>query len=394
MNWDELQIQASLCELQELLFLTGRDSRIVRWAQAYSRFKKKQIFSAQQGLRALTQTQPKDPRKLRVFFWLPGGLGDAACARRVIDAYRTILPDALFEIYSPVPQAVQTVFAGIPGVVCAQDCKKYWKNYDLAVLACLCVKFLWADEKRLAALAPDFLPVFLRAVTAQKKLDFLLEDPFLTEAALGRWLLKQGGRRFDLLSFTSGADLPHDAQEQLPVCLDQLSKWGLTEQTYLTFHDGSDGETLPTRMWPRSSWKTLLTHIKNSYPHIKIVQLGVKNNPVYTQADVCLCGQTTLTDLPTLLAGACIHIDTESGLVHLAQYLKTRSVVLFGPSDKYFFAYQKNQNLAAENCGGCMWMQPDWMRVCPLQKDPAACMQAIPPRQVFSAVQHLLQTDN
>ena len=391
MNWESPLMWQSLCELEETLFLTGRDSRVVRWAQTYSRGKKQLLARVQQTLRGLTQKKPKDPRRLRIFFWLPGGLGDAACARRLVDAYRAWLPGAVFEIYSPVRGAVQTVFAGVPDIVCAGSCKPYWPNYDLAVLACLCVKFLWADTARLAKLAPDFTAVFTRATQAQARFGFLLDDPFLTEPALGRWLLKQGGRRFDLLSFTGGCELPHDAQTQLPATQNGVEKWGLKPGEYLTFHDGSDTEDLPTRMWPRAQWETLLSQLKAAHPQLKIVQLGTAQNPVYAQADVCLCGKTTLPDLPALLAGSRVHIDTESGLVHLSQYLPTRAVVLFGPSAKPFFAYQKNENLAAGDCGGCMWLSRNWMRVCPLGRKPASCLQALTPQRVFDAAETLLQ---
>ena len=392
MNWDSPAVKRALTDLQETLFLQGRDSRIVRGAFAYSRLKKRWLAAAVQGWRRLTQKHTKPENRLKIFFWLPGGLGDAACARRLVDNYRALLPGADFEIYSPVPHAVETIFAGVSGITAASTQKQYWGNYDLAVLACLSVKFLAADEARLSRLAPLFFPVYQKAKAAQRQLGFLSEDPFLTELALGRWLLKMGGKRFDLLSFTGGTDLPHEAQQQIPVQLSALTNWGLAPQTYLTFHDGATGRSLPTRMWPNAHWKALLTQLKRTYAPLKIVQIGTAENPVYPQADICLCGKTRLTDLPALLAGAVLHLDTESGLVHLAQYLPTKSVVLFGPSDTDFFAYQKNINLAGGDCGGCMWMTTNWMQRCPLSQREAACLRAITPACVLQAVAQALGT--
>ncbi|MGN1058528.1 MAG: glycosyltransferase family 9 protein, partial [Candidatus Avelusimicrobium sp.] len=129
---------------------------------------------------------------------------------------------------------------------------------------------------------------------------------------------------------------------------------------------------------------------KEKFPDIKVVQLGGEDSPVYAEADVCLAGKTELTDLPALLNNALCHVDTESGLVHLAQFLDVRSAVLFGPSDVRFFGYAKNKNLSAGNCGGCMWMTSDWMTRCPLRRAQPCCVAEISPQQVLSAVEEIL----
>ncbi len=395
MNWDNPQLVQSLRELEETIFLQGRDSRIVRGTFVYSRWKKKILNACKQKIYGLFEKCPKPAQQLRVFFWLPGGLGDVACSRRLVSAYQALLPHAQFEIYNPIPGVVETVFGDFSNLKIATSSKRYWKNYDLVVLSCLSAKFLAADEVRLQHLAPQFIPVYQKAKAAQKKLGFLLEDPFLTEAYMGRWLLKEGGRRFDLLSFTGGVNLAQDAQEKISVSVEDLSKWHLVAKQYITFHDGSiSSQKLPTRMWPKAYWKELLQHIKQTFPQFKIVQLGTPDNPTYEEADVCLLGKTQLTDLPTLLEGSRLHIDSESGLVHLAQYVSVPSIVLFGPSDVSFFGYTKNKNLACGNCGGCMWMTIDWMTRCPLHKSEAVCMQALTPAIVWPEVRALLEKLN
>lgn len=393
-NWESPLTKQSLLDLQETIFLQGRDSRVVRSAFAYSRLKKQGLARVAQGWRGLTQKQKKPSDHLRIFFWLPGGIGDAACARRLVSAYLSLMPGAEAEIYSPVTGAVETIFAGLKGIKSASCVKQYWGNYDLVVFACLGVKFLASDENRLAKLAPEFLPTYTQAKSAQAQLGFLLEDPFLTEPALGRWLRYMGGKRFDLLSFTGGIDLTENRTEKIPVDLSKLASWGLTPHNYLTFHDASQEEQLATRMWPREHWEALLQKIKEQYPTLKIVQLGTRDNPAYLQADICLCGKTILSDLPSLLEGSLLHVDTESGLVHLAQYLSTKSVVLFGPSEKNFFAYQKNINLAAGECGGCMWSVPNWMNICALSKGEASCLRAITPLAVWQAMEPVLKGQN
>ena len=392
MNWNDPQTQLSLKDLQETLNVRGRDSRVVRGAFWWSTFKKQLLAKLSRRLR---RVEPKGAQ-VRVFFWLSGGLGDAACAKRLVSAYRQLLPTAEFAVYAPLPGVAHLLFGAEKNVQILPTRHINYLSYDLALLAGLSVKFLHADEARLAELAPSFLPVFKQAQAAQQHLGSLLDDPFLTEWPLGRWLQAQGGRRFDLLSYTGGVTLLHDTAERLPADLKALSRWGLAPQQYITFHDGIStaqtvGTTRPTRAWPAAHWRDFLRLFKKEYPHLKVVQLGGKNSPVYPEADVCLVGKTALQDLPALLSGACAHVDTESGLVQLAQYLNVKSVVIFGPTDQKFFGYTKNINLAAGSCGGCMWSTADWMFTCPLGHAEPPCTAAVSVETVLSALRQLLK---
>ena len=137
-------------------------------------------------------------------------------------------------------------------------------------------------------------------------------------------------------------------------------------------------------------WCEFFRLFKKEFPHIKLVQLGGKNSPVYEEADVCLVGKTSVMELPSLLTGAMAHIDTESGLVHVAQFLPVRSVVIFGPSSARFLGYAKNENLAGGSCGGCMWITPDWMMSCPLGRNPAPCTECVGAPEVLAALKRIL----
>lgn len=392
-NWNEPHIRLGLKELQETLDWRGRDSRVVRAAFAWSRFKKKWVSRVKQFF--ARRPQSADASAPLVLFWLAGGMGDAAGARRLVTAYRALLPNARFDVYSPLPGVAQMLFGADKNTRILEKDNMRYAAYDLVVQTCLAAKFLHARKDRLGALAPAFLPVWARARAAQDSLGGLLEDPFLTEGVLGRWLRAHGGRRFDLLSYTGGADLPHDAQERLPADKSALKKFGLEGVAYITFHDGTShaqkvGRTRPTRAWPAVRWCEFFRLFKQEFPQIRIVQLGGRNSPVYEEADVCLVGKTDVTDLPSLLEGALAHADTESGLVQLAQYVDVRSAVVFGPTSAPFFGFAKNENLAAGPCGGCMWTTADWVMKCPLGHTPAPCMERVGAREMLEAVKRIL----
>lgn len=390
MNFDEPHIKISLLDLKQALGLRGRDSRLVRWAMKWSQAKKNFLSKLRHGGRTVSPGE-----KLRVLFWLAGGLGDGACARRLVLAYREQMPEAQFFIYAQLPDVAKTLFGGDDNTTILADGKIHWADYDLVVQVCLTAKFLHADAARIARLEPTFLPAFERAQEAQNNLGELLDDPFLTEAALGRWLYAWGGRRFDLLSYTGGLTLPHDETRRLKTEPKILEKYGLSGVPYITFHDGTSsaqtvGDKRPTRAWPAVRWCEFFRLFKRQFPQIKLVQLGGKNSPVYEEADFNLVGKTPLSDVPSLLQGAKAHIDTESGLVHLAQYLDVKSVVIFGPTDQEFFGYAKNINLAAGPCGGCMWSTADWMFVCPLGHKTAPCTEAVRAQDALKALKKIL----
>lgn len=393
MNWNAPEVQLSLQELRETLDWRGRDSRLVRAAFAWSRNKKKFLRHLKSRLHG--KSVAREENRLHVLFWLPGGLGDAACAKRLVTAYRSYLPDAVFEIYAPLPGVAQLLFGAGKNVHILDQEPRAPHAYDLAVMACMAAVFLAEDEARLGRLAPAFLPVLEQARLAQEMLDGLLDDLFLTDGLLGRWLAEHGGRRFDLLSYTGGVELVHDTAERLKVPGGGLEKFGLTDQPYLTFHDASlrqteASHTRPTRCWPEVRWCEFLRLFKKEFPYIKIVQLGEGGNLAYEEADLCLLGKTDLADLPALLSGAQVHVDSESGLVHLAQFLEVRSVVVFGPSTASFLGYAKNENLSAGACRGCMWLTTDWMKTCPRGFTAAPCTECVSAQAVLDAVKRIL----
>ncbi len=393
MNWNEAETELSLKEWQQILDWRGRDSRLVRISFAWSRWKKH--FWNRFKWRMRRQGAPAAGAPIRILFWLPGGMGDACCAKRLVAAYRSLLPDAVFEIYTPLSGVAKMLFGGEKNTHILERENFSPLDYDLALQACMAVKFLYVNPLRLRRAAPAFAAVLERAQKAQKSLGSLLEDLFLTEGLLGRWLYRQGGRRFDLLSYTGGIALPHDVEQGLPVTDVSRKKFGLSDTDYITFHDGTShaqnvGKDRPTRAWPAECWREFLRLLKKEFPHIQLVQLGGKNSPVYEEADLCLVGRTAVEELPSIMAGALGHVDTESGLVHLAQFLPVRSVVIFGPSDSSFLGYAKNENLVGGDCGGCMWITKDWMLRCPLGNSPAPCMQCVTAPEVLAAVKRIL----
>ena len=54
-----------------------------------------------------------------------------------------------------------------------------------------------------------------------------------------------------------------------------------------------------------------------------------------------------------VLKGSLLHIDCDSGLVHLATQLGTKCVVLFGQTSVWYFGYEQNINIVSKVCNSC-----------------------------------------
>jgi len=174
--------------------------------------------------------------------------------------------------------------------------------------------------------------------------------------------------------------------ESFPV----LETRGLAGRPYITIHAGGDRAMYPsaqgTKIWPLELWGRFARLFKERYPHITIMQLGGGHHSPVEGADLVLCGQTSLAESAVILKQALLHIDGESGLVHLRRQLGGQSVVLFGPTPKEYFAYENNVNIVSPFCSNCLWKTEDWALNCPRGFARPECMLAITPESVVEAV--------
>jgi hypothetical protein len=121
------------------------------------------------------------------------------------------------------------------------------------------------------------------------------------------------------------------------------------------------------------------------------VQIGVAatSTPI-DGVDLNLIATTNLLESAGLIAHAVLHVDNESGLVHLARCLGVQSCVLFGPTPMSYFAYPENVNMVPPECGGCWWVNQTWMDQCPRGMKEPACMRhdpAIVANAIIAAVE-------
>jgi hypothetical protein len=181
--------------------------------------------------------------------------------------------------------------------------------------------------------------------------------------------------------------------DDLPLATDpsMLERCGLEGRRYLTVHNGFDPDFVITRAAATKCYPhfaSVVSELKLRCPQLLLVQVGSATSTPIEGIDVNLIGQTTMPEIAAIIGSAEFHLDNESGLVHMAACLGTRSCVLFGPTDADYFAYPQNINIRPGCCGGCWWTTESWMDQCPRGFAAAPCMESIAPEDV---VQHLVR---
>lgn len=186
----------------------------------------------------------------------------------------------------------------------------------------------------------------------------------------------------------------------IPVNTTILDEYGLSGKEFITIHRGVDTDQVKDsiKLWPLSYYNDLIKRLKEIFPGIKIVQLGVSHARCETmdEIDINLIEKTSLPDLGGLLQNARLHIDCEGGLVHFRHaLLGGKSIVIFGPTSPDFFGYSENINIRSSTCPiPCEWLVKNWQDECLRKADKRICMRNLHPDIVISELMKNLDSEN
>lgn len=374
----------------------AQDSRLVAAAMRLNLLRK----LTKLGLKRLFKKATPPTGALQVLVHIRGGIGDVCMSRVFVKHLRAALPQAEISFSYDSQAVVNMVFSD--GLIDGFVSTKYLpENFDLVISGCHFLMFDYFSRPRLEQLAPHFLPALEEGLQIQACFKpFATYSPYL-DGQLAEISMAHGGSRITNLGWFTGLNVGQN--DPAPIALDEhttahvLKKLGLSGRTYLTIHDGINTHTdtscgTPTRCWPETHWRELVKLLKANFPHLTVVQLGGEKSRPFDFVDVSLVGKTAVADLPHVLSKSRLHIDGESGMVHLANLTQTPCVVLFGPSKAAYLGYARNTNISSPVCGGCMNISKYWMTQCILGYPPEKqCLAAISPQTVFEAVQKRLQ---
>ncbi|ACC98422.1 ADP-heptose:LPS heptosyltransferase-like protein [Elusimicrobium minutum Pei191] len=358
---------------------------------------RKQLKKSSKNL--FKKTAPKED-KLCVLVHVRGGIGDVAMSRVFMSKLHLALPNAKIDFCFDSKEVFNMIFLDGKFTVSFVLRNYNPKNYDLVIAGSHSFSFDYYEEERIKKLAPGFWQTFQKGLAMQKILDVYTHNPPQLDGLLAHSTVRYGSARVANLGLSTGLDIKQN--DRAPIELKEdgfkiLKTLGLEGKKYITIHDGTNSNTdiskgYPPRAWPKEHWREFTRLFKAAFPDITVVQIGGSNSTVFDFVDVSIVGKTRVADLPYILQKSVLHIDTESGMVHLAHLLDTICVVMFGPSIKEYLAYERNINITAPSCGNCMNITGDWISRCILNKPQSkACMASITPQTVFERAQAYLK---
>jgi ADP-heptose:LPS heptosyltransferase/SAM-dependent methyltransferase len=323
---------------------------------------------------------------------LVGGVGDVLLASCYLQALYDEFHDCTVEVFYHQPEVARAILGNarfVQTVHAAETFPQRADAYDLTVSVLQFVRYQVRDPEKIARANPGFAE---RLRAAQHRFEsysgLAAEQPFL-DGLWARISVQAGRTVLDNLGYLGGVAVDRDTQLFLalePAAEDPLFGH-IGDAPYVTVHDGFDNTTpvaagLATKCWPLEHWADLVRRLKSQMPGVRIVQLGAAKSRAIAGVDVDLVDRTSLQQAAWIVKNALLHIDTDSGLVHVARAVHTPAVALFGPTDVAYYGYRQHSNVKAAVCGNCWWSTPDWLGRCPRGLAQPECMRSIPSAEV------------
>jgi len=272
---------------------------------------------------------------------------------------------------------------------------------------------------KVSANLPILIDLMRNIKDSRKPLEKYIRLRPFSEGVLSDAIVKTGYRRETYLSYSAGiAEQEENYEKQedkkykkisknpvldsglkLNIDFDKkaIYKFNLEGKKFITIHDGWDENTkiknkTSTKSYPFNSWIKLIQELKLRLPEYCMVQIGGTGNGSDIEGvDYNLRGQTTLKEAAGVLAASSLHIDTDSGLVHIAASLGIKCAVLFGPTNIDYCSYGQNLNIGPKKCGNCWWSTDDWMEKCPRGLEAPECMASIEPAETAERIKIFLK---
>lgn len=400
-DWESDQTRVALAELETFLELHGRDCRVVRWAFAYRSLRNKIWWQWRRRLLSYLRPAPPRDNRLHVYWHLRGGIGDVAAQRVCVQAWREKLPHAVFYYYTQTPGAAEMLFEqNEQNIIVGAGQNPLWYRYDVAFEVCLSFRTVHINRPRVQQVAPEIIPLLDEGLRRQKRLAFLVEDNYMCDDVLGRFIYHQGGQQIEGQRYLGAVDFDVYQTGLLPLSLRDpkiVEKFGLSGKKYITIHSGINSNAdlrgrHPLKCWPDEKWREFVHLFKAAYPDVLVVQLGGPVSPSFDFVDVCLTRQTQLTDIAAIIDNALLHVDGESGFVQLTRWLRTKAVYFTAHTSAQFFGQRKNRAVSCQLCAHCMWVGgPKWYTTCLCGYDSCRNLDAITPQMMMDAVKEELK---
>ncbi len=276
--------------------------------------------------------------------------------------------------------------------------RQYAARYDLVVDLSRYPVILRVDYRRIMDIDYRILE-YVSVVNrfGKENHDLIFRRPFFDGdgvkmcIAEGRTRIRQPDV-YDYLGVTEEYHYPMHVPDKEEV----LTRLGVDHDTFITVHRGCDTDYSKdsTKLWPVEKYQELIGMIRERYPGLQIVQMGVSHARCvsFEGIDVNVIEKTSIEDLKILLKYSKLHIDCEGGMVHMRHAMHGGpSIVMFGPTPVDFYKYSENYNVTSNGCPKwCEWASSDWTEKCVDGHKEPPCMYSITPESVMEKVVEVL----
>ncbi len=332
------------------------------------------------------------PSQPYLAFAVTGGLGDCLVMARFIRDLAAQIGDMRFDLFAPNPKVASWAFSNVAGFHAAYHDISFEQtlgDYD-ASLRLSQFAVVYNDEVRWKSVreCPELAQLLYNLVQYRPKIDLFVERHPWLDNFLARTAVFAGATRRDFMHLMAG--LPYSG-DLLPVPQDNatVARLGLRAGQYITVHNGFDTGFVisgrrATKCYPH--FGAVVARLKAAMPHMRFVQLGTVTSEPVADCDLILLNKTSMDQASSIIAQAALHIDNESGLVHLAACVGTRSAVVFGPTPSDYFGYPGNINIEPPICGNCWWMTRTWMDSCAKGFGVPLCMTQQEPDKIADRI--------
>lgn len=334
---------------------------------------------------------------------LNGGIGDVTMAGTYLkEVYKYMDCPVLFHVFTTQkPEIISLLFDRIPYIASVETADAYDESkFDACLEINRFPRLNILNESKAAALPAQVQHLFQTLLAFEKEnpkffnqgadcdtlsvmFSLINKQVRMTQADVGG-LLKMSPQTKPLMVIA-------------PESESVLRENNLTPGQYITVQAGVDmnyNGKRNLRIWPLKYYDALCKKIKETCPHLKIVQLGGTFNPALTikNTDLNLSAQTTFDELKILLKHSRLHIDGDCGMVHINHCLMGKSAVFFGQTLPAFLGYPENINLKALGVCPlwCEWVQNTWAEKCVCGHTEPPCMTQLTPDFVFDKIKPYL----
>ena len=325
------------------------------------------------------------------FSSISGALGDVLIAKSVFDAIVKLVPNCKIDIFcvNELSKSYAEAFYGqsknLNRILSFQNFyAEHVQKYDAALRVWHMVLIDSVNVGRLQNSAPKFLQSLHNADTYNKKCVYNTNEIGIVLRNITRAHIL-GTNRYTCLS--CGGALPiHDNHVEISLTAEgkrAFQKLKLHKR-YLTVGSNSNKDNRLSRHslkeWSNANAMEYISLLNRHFPQIEVVQIGGGGVYKFANADRHIF-DADLELVKHVLKNSLLHVDCESGLVHLATQLGTKCLVLFGPTDEKYFGFKENLNIVSDGCRPCYWAWDDGSTCLRGAAEPP-CMLSITPQHV------------